>query len=165
MLHRISIQAILVLLAFSCAAVAAEPAGDAETERLFAVEVLPLLKAKCLACHGDDADDLKGEFDMRTRAGLLRGGESEEPAVVPGDPLASPLYQAIRWDGLEMPPKENDRLTEEPDREGPHVDCRRGALAGGGADPRASGRGMGDGGRRDGGDVGRSVGELDEPAV
>ena len=113
MLHRISIQAILVLLAFSCAAVAAEPAGDAETERLFAVEVLPLLKAKCLACHGDDADDLKGEFDMRTRAGLLRGGESEEPAVVPGDPLASPLYQAIRWDGLEMPPKENDRLTEE----------------------------------------------------
>ncbi len=80
-------------------------------ERLFAVEVLPLFKAKCFACHGDDPDDLKSGFDMRNRAGLLEGGDSGEPAVVPGKPEDSPLYEAVRWEGLEMPPKENDRLT------------------------------------------------------
>ncbi len=47
------------------------------------------------------------------RESVIRGGESDEPAIVPGDPDASPFYAAVIWDGLEMPPKENDRLTEE----------------------------------------------------
>lgn len=84
-----------------------------EAERLFATKVLPLFKEKCLACHGDDAADLRGEFDMRSLKGLLAGGESEEPSIVPGDPDVSPLVQAIEWGELEMPPKENDRLTPE----------------------------------------------------
>jgi hypothetical protein len=50
---------------------------------------------------------------MKTREGLLAGGESGEAAVVPGNPEASPLVAAIRWDGYEMPPKENDRLSPE----------------------------------------------------
>ncbi len=79
-------------------------------ERLFALKVLPLLKVKCFGCHGDDAKDIRGDLDMRSRAGLLKGGESEEPALVPGKPGESPLYQAVFWEGLEMPPKENDRL-------------------------------------------------------
>ena len=84
-----------------------------EAEALFANKVLPVLQEKCLACHGGEVDDIKGEFDVRTRAALLKGGESEEPSIIPGDAAGSPLYQAIRWDGLEMPPKENDRLTED----------------------------------------------------
>ncbi|QDU63321.1 Planctomycete cytochrome C [Planctomycetes bacterium Pan216] len=87
-------------------------ADDHVTERNFTLKVLPLLKAKCLGCHGGDTEDVQGGLDVRSRAALIKGGESEEPALVPGDPEASPLYQAIRWDGLEMPPKENDRLTE-----------------------------------------------------
>ena len=86
---------------------------DVHSERLFAVKVLPLLTRKCFACHGGDVEDRQGEFDMRSRASMLGGGESGEPALVPGDPDASPLYLAIQWDGLEMPPKENDRLTPE----------------------------------------------------
>ncbi len=50
---------------------------------------------------------------MLSREGLLQGGESDEPALIPGDAAASPLYQAANWDGLEMPPKENDRLNAE----------------------------------------------------
>ena len=87
-------------------------AREVDADRLFALKVAPLLKEKCLGCHGEKSDDLKGEFDVRTREALLKGGESEEPALVPGDPDASPLYQAVMWDGLEMPPKENDRLTK-----------------------------------------------------
>ena len=31
------------------------------------------------ACHGDDEKKIKGELDMRTLTGLLRGGESGRP--------------------------------------------------------------------------------------
>ena len=81
-------------------------------EELFTLKVLPLFKTKCFGCHGSDPDDIRGEFNMLTREALLKGGESEEPSLVPGDANASPIYQAIKWDGLEMPPKENDRLNE-----------------------------------------------------
>ena len=83
---------------------------------LFARKVLPLFKAKCIVCHGEDPKKkLKGDFDMRTRAALLKGGESEEPSIVSGKPLQSPLYLAVTrkheddWEA--MPPKENDKLS------------------------------------------------------
>ncbi len=82
-------------------------------ELLFARRVLPVLQEKCFACHGDDPHELQGGLDVRSREGLLRGGESETPALQPGRAEGSLLYQAIRWEGLEMPPKENDRLTAE----------------------------------------------------
>ncbi len=93
-----------------------QPTADSDrlaAERHFTLTVLPLIKAKCVACHGGKPDDIQGGLDVTTRAGLLKGGESEEAAVVPGQPEQSPLLSAIRWDGLEMPPKENDRLTPE----------------------------------------------------
>jgi mono/diheme cytochrome c family protein len=106
----------LVLTTVTFAAPPADEAGKADTpsrvEEVFANRVLPIFREKCFACHGDDADDVRGEFNMLTREGLLRGGESEESSLVPGKPDESPLLQAIKWDGLEMPPKENDRLTE-----------------------------------------------------
>ena len=82
-------------------------------ERLFALKVQPLLKDKCLGCHGGDSDDIKGEFSVLSREALLRGGESEEAAIVPGKPDEGTLVSAIQWESLEMPPKENDRLTEQ----------------------------------------------------
>ena len=110
-MHRlitISFPAFL-LLAPNWTSLALETApGDV----LFARKVLPLFKEKCLACHGNDPKKLKGDLDLRTRAGLLKGGESEESSVVPGKPLQSPLYLAITrkheddWEA--MPPKEND---------------------------------------------------------
>src|SRR5204863_8316916 len=50
---------------------------EEEHQRHFAQKVLPLLKEKCLACHGDDPKKLKGSFDMRTREGMLKDGESD----------------------------------------------------------------------------------------
>ena len=83
-----------------------------DADRLFSVEVMPLLRQKCFACHGDKPQELKGKLDLRSRAGMLKGGESEEPAIIAGKPEESLLFQAVLWDGLEMPPKENDRLTK-----------------------------------------------------
>ncbi len=81
-------------------------------ERHFALKVFPLLQEKCLACHGGEADDIQGEYDLRTRESTLAGGESEEAAVIPGQPEQSPLFRAVTWEELEMPPKENDRLSD-----------------------------------------------------
>jgi mono/diheme cytochrome c family protein len=85
-------------------------ADDAAAARAFTLKVLPVLKAKCFACHGDGDKKPKGGLDMRSRAALLAGGDSGS-AFKPGKPDESLLYKAVKWDGLEMPPKENDRLT------------------------------------------------------
>ena len=83
----------------------------AAAERLFTLRVLPLLKVKCFGCHGQDPKDVRGDYNLLTREAMIQGGESEETALVPGNPDESPLFQAILWNGSEMPPKENDRLS------------------------------------------------------
>ena len=107
------------VLIFGIGLVASHPAyaDEVAADVLFARKIQPLFKVKCLTCHGDDPEKLKGELDMRTRAGLLAGGESEEPVLVPGEALASPLFLAVTRehedDWSAMPPKANDKLSAE----------------------------------------------------
>ncbi|GAB5406901.1 MAG: PSD1 and planctomycete cytochrome C domain-containing protein [Aureliella sp.] len=91
----------------------AQDSVSASSDELFTLEVLPILKEKCFGCHGTDPDDLRGDYDLMSRDAMIRGGESGEAAVIPGDAENSIFYQAVMWDGYEMPPKENDRLTDE----------------------------------------------------
>lgn len=76
-------------------------------------QVRAIFAEKCLACHGNDTKELKGDFDLRTRETAVKGGESGEAAIMPGQPEKSPLYRAVTWedDTLQMPPKANDRLS------------------------------------------------------
>ncbi|TWU50931.1 Planctomycete cytochrome C [Rubripirellula tenax] len=112
---RLPIQ-ISLLISMACSPLAFADThastSDAAADKHFTLKVLPLLKEKCLGCHGTDPDDIKGDYDMRDRESVMRGGESGDAAIVPGEPDDSPLYQAVIWDGLEMPPKINDRLDE-----------------------------------------------------
>ncbi len=105
-------KAVLFSLICICSSFAVASA-DEEGDRLFALKVQPILKSKCMGCHGADPDDIGGEFLVTSREALLRGGESEDPAIIPGHPDEGTFVEAIKWDGLEMPPKENDRLTDE----------------------------------------------------
>jgi mono/diheme cytochrome c family protein len=101
--------AVLVL----AAPLSAQP-KESEGEKLSRVEVLPALKAKCFACHGDDPKEMKAGLDLRTLKAAKKGGDSGEAAIVPGKPESSPLYLAATrtHDGWPaMPPKENDKLT------------------------------------------------------
>ncbi|MCA9265311.1 MAG: DUF1549 domain-containing protein, partial [Planctomycetales bacterium] len=112
MLYRLTALRLgVVLLSTCCVAHSWSDEPPKPDELLFVRHVLPIFRAKCFACHGDDPQDIRGDLDMRTRAGLLQGGESGMPTLVPAEPESSPLIEAIRWEGLEMPPKENDRLT------------------------------------------------------
>ena len=99
---------------FVASVLADEPAsGDKAAEsRFFLTKVKPLLKQKCLGCHGD-GDELESNFDMRTRAGILGGGDIDVGAVA-GKPDESPIYQSVlRIGDLVMPPKERNALSED----------------------------------------------------
>ncbi len=87
--------------------------SETRANRLFTLKILPLLKDKCFGCHGRDPEDIRADYDLLTRAKMIRGGESGKTALVPGKPQDSPLYRALLWDGYEMPPKETDRLSKE----------------------------------------------------
>ncbi len=94
----------------------AESSKFSEIDQLFTLKIKPLLAEKCNGCHGDDPDDIKGEYSMLSRDLLLAGGETfGAEVVVPGDAQKSLLVEMIKWEDpeYEMPPKENDRLTSE----------------------------------------------------
>ncbi|MEM1443301.1 MAG: DUF1549 domain-containing protein, partial [Verrucomicrobiota bacterium] len=93
------------------------PAVDAtDGEKLFALRIKPLFAEKCNACHGDEPDKIKGDFDMRTRESILAGGDYwAEDVVHLGEGNKSYLYLLTTRteEDFEMPPKEADALTEE----------------------------------------------------
>ncbi|HMO64757.1 MAG TPA: DUF1549 domain-containing protein, partial [Verrucomicrobiota bacterium] len=75
----------------------------------FNAQIRPLLSDRCFACHGPDDAARKARLDLHTRAGALKGGRSGEPALVPGDPSASPLLPRITTGDREelIPPPES----------------------------------------------------------
>ncbi len=107
-------SAVLALLISPLAAAPRITIPDAET--LFVRRVQPMLREKCLACHGRDEEKIKGGLDLRTLASTLEGGDSFKPAIIAGKPNESPFYLAVTrthadWEA--MPPKENDALSTE----------------------------------------------------
>jgi hypothetical protein len=73
----------------------------------FRDEVQPLFQAKCSRCHGEKTR--KADLDLRTPAGIRKGGESG-PVIVPGKPDESLLYEKVH--GGMMPPGKKDHLSE-----------------------------------------------------
>ncbi len=74
---------------------------DESTTRTFHQQVLPILRENCFRCHGEKA---QGGLRLDSRQQALASGDSEIPAVVPGDPEASELFQRVR--AGDMPPTE-----------------------------------------------------------
>ncbi len=86
-------------------AAAPGPAGGASYEK----DILPLLETHCVKCHS--GPDAKNDLRLDTVAGLLKGGESGEPVLLPHDPAASQIINRLTTSDphLQMPPK-GDRL-------------------------------------------------------
>ena len=112
MLIDFSATALFLLLV---SGVQAATSSESDTERLFATDVKPLLAKKCFVCHGGNHGAILGDLDLTSRESMLKGGKSSKQVLVPGNAGASLLYEAIQRSNpkLQMPPKENDRLTEE----------------------------------------------------
>ncbi|MEO5803164.1 MAG: DUF1549 domain-containing protein, partial [Verrucomicrobiota bacterium] len=92
-----------------------KPLPETDAKKKFVHKVQPLLQEKCFGCHGKDKDGIEGELDMSTREGLLKGGESKKPSLVPGQPEKSPMYLAIlrQDDDFKMPPKDRNALSKD----------------------------------------------------
>jgi len=112
--HRTMATRLLVLSAIAVRSVFAadEPALErtalpAPAKRTidFEADVYPILIARCVECHGPDAQEAK--LVVTSRTSLLRGGESGEPAVVPGKSEQSHLIHLIagREPDKRMPPE------------------------------------------------------------
>src|SRR3954447_21983018 len=75
-----------------------------EHVEFFEKRIRPVLVEHCYECHSAQSEKLKGKLLLDTREAARHGGETG-PAVVPGDPDASVLLQALRYENFEMPPK------------------------------------------------------------
>src|SRR4051794_37747304 len=93
-------RGFMVALATALIAPALARADDAATSKaqqleFFESKIRPVLVDKCYSCHSETSKKLKGDLKVDTAAGLLRGGESGAPSVVPGDLEKSKLIEAI----------------------------------------------------------------------
>src|SRR5262245_20514206 len=102
-----SVQTALItfLVLFPCgldeASIRAADSGP-ENSDFFEKKIRPMLVENCFKCHGNG--NRKGQLQLDSRAGLLKGGELG-PVVVPGQPDESLLIKAIRYtdETLKMP--------------------------------------------------------------
>ncbi len=76
----------------------------------FSEQIAPIFYQQCVSCH--NARNAKGQYNMVNFAGILADGESGL-AIVPGDALASPLYQHIAdgWMPLDADPLNEEQRT------------------------------------------------------
>jgi hypothetical protein len=88
---------------------AAEPANDRAD--FFEAKVLPILERHCIDCHGEDLAEHKLRLD--TTVGILRGGESGEPLLVPGKSAESYLLRRVTSQNeQEVMPRDGERLSD-----------------------------------------------------
>lgn len=102
-LMLLSAFGLLVLLSGASKTVTA---SDADAP-VFEQDVLPIFKARCADCHNASAS--KGGLALSSMAGVRKGGESGEPAVV------SSLDESMLWimiEGGDMPPEGETPLTK-----------------------------------------------------
>ena len=119
--HCMKLMATFAVIAGLAASAASAPAAPApapatlppEQVEFIENKVRPVLAERCYACHSAESKTIKGDFRLDTREGVLKGGVSGKPSVIPGNPAASPLIVAVKWadENLKMPPKAEHRLS------------------------------------------------------
>jgi hypothetical protein len=97
--------ALLFTILLAPPVMASDPAPKAGVENVefFEKRIRPLLVDACYSCHSRSAKRLEAGLYLDRHSGLLSGGDSG-PAVVPGDPDASLIIEAVRYESFEMPP-------------------------------------------------------------
>jgi len=82
----------------------------------FQREIQPLLAEHCAHCHGVDESTRQGGLRLDIRQNALEGGDSGQPAIVPGKPDESEIVARIRStdpDVIMPPPHEKKPLRQE----------------------------------------------------
>jgi hypothetical protein len=95
----------LLLLSLATSSISAAAAVD------YARDIQPLLAEHCFHCHGQDEHSRKGKLRLDVREAALKGGKSDGPAIVPGQPDKSSLLARLLTHEEEeiMPPPEEKK--------------------------------------------------------
>src|SRR5713226_2707092 len=114
--------ALLATMLVVCGAAARIPAADpppsvnpahakqrAAGLELFKKEVRQILVARCLKCHGGEKTE--GEFDLATREGFLKGGETGVVAII-GKSKESLLLKQIKHEEEPHMPADGAKLSD-----------------------------------------------------
>jgi uncharacterized protein DUF1553/uncharacterized protein DUF1549/cytochrome c/F5/8 type C domain-containing protein len=114
--RRVAQSFVVMLSTAAAAALLGAGGGDGAANAVdFARDVRPIFEERCTKCHGGDKP--KSGFRLDARRIALRGGNSGDPAIVPGHPEQSRLVALIHGekveggDALVMPPK-GERLDD-----------------------------------------------------
>lgn len=90
-----------------------EVRGNEKDLEFFEAKIRPVLIDHCYSCHSAESKELKGALRLDLKSGWQLGGESGEPAVVPGNPDESPLIRAVRHDpGVPAMPPNRAKLPD-----------------------------------------------------
>jgi hypothetical protein len=82
------------------------PAPAKQTGLTFDKDIKPLFEKSCINCHGPEKP--KSKYRVDSREATIKGGTSDEAAVIPGKSDKSPLvlFSADLVEEMEMPPKD-----------------------------------------------------------
>ena len=107
---KLSVYIAVISTVSIAAALAADPdtsklpAPAAKKDLSYVKDIKPLLEKSCVNCHGPEKP--KSKYRVDSREAIVKGGDSEEAAIVPGKSEKSPLihYVADLVVDMEMPP-------------------------------------------------------------
>jgi Planctomycete cytochrome C len=82
------------------------PAASTKTGVTWDTDIKPMVEKSCSKCHG--AEKPKGKFRVDSKEAFIKGGESDEKAVVAGKSSESPVvfFVSDLVEDMEMPPKD-----------------------------------------------------------
>ncbi len=96
---------ILTVLGVMSSAIAEDPRQFTDEQlNFFESKIRPVLVDHCYECHAAGAKIVQGGLRLDHREGLLKGGETGT-AIVAHQADQSLLIKALKYDGVEMPPK------------------------------------------------------------
>ncbi len=102
---RTYLVVLLALLANLSAVAAVEPVVISEKQlEFFESRIRPALATHCYECHSANSKIVKGGLRVDSRDRLFQGGDTGA-AIVPGQADQRLLIKALRYDGVEMPPR------------------------------------------------------------
>ena len=79
----------------------------------FEKDLMPILKEKCIKCHGEEKQ--KSKYRCDSYDAFMKPGSSDEKVLIAGNSAKGTFihYIARLVEDMEMPPKEKDALSKE----------------------------------------------------
>ncbi|MDP8980684.1 MAG: PSD1 and planctomycete cytochrome C domain-containing protein [Acidobacteriota bacterium] len=85
-------------------------AARAQSPVSYTRQIQPLLEERCRPCHWSDSRT--SGFSIFTLASLIKGGNKDGPAIIPGKPAESPLIQRVRGSREPRMPRGREPLSD-----------------------------------------------------